>query len=105
MRHALIAGAINVLAAAAIGYSGLAVHRGIRPLTIVVTKDMRGCNAMADELREWLEEREGSNAEQAAEKVLAVSSAPEHQANVSKLRVVDSPASKVEWISVRLDAE
>ena len=37
-------------------------------------------------------------AEDAAQKVLPVTSAKEHQPNIAKLKTVDSPASKVEWI-------
>lgn len=45
-------------------------------------------------MKEW----EGLKADQAAAKVLCVTSAAKHQTNVAKLRTVDSPASKVEWI-------
>lgn len=72
--------------------------RSIRPLTIIVTKDIRGCTAVAEELQDWLKEREGITSDQAKEKVLPVSSNKSHQPNVARLRMVDSPASKVEWI-------
>jgi type III restriction enzyme len=72
--------------------------RQIRPLTIVVTHNIATCKRVAEELEAFLAEHEGITPEQAAAKVLPVTSAAEHQPNVTKLKVVDSPASKVEWI-------
>lgn len=72
--------------------------RDIRPLTIVVTQNIKGAEQVTEELQDFLKELEGLNSEQAATKVLCVTSAPKHQPNVAKLRTVDSPASKVEWI-------
>jgi type III restriction enzyme len=72
--------------------------QGIRPLTIVVTKDIKTCKLVAEELQAFVQEWEGISAEDAERKVLAVSSAPEHQVNVAKLKTVDRPSSKVEWI-------
>lgn len=72
--------------------------RKIRPLTIIVTRDIRACEQVAEELKDFLVEWEKITPEQAEEKVLAVTSSPKHQANVARLKLVDSPASKVEWI-------
>lgn len=72
--------------------------RRIRPLTIVVTKAISDCKRVAEELQGFLQEWEGISPEQARDKVLAVTSAKEHQPNVARLRMVDSPSSKVEWI-------
>jgi type III restriction enzyme len=72
--------------------------RGIRPLTIVVTKAIADAERVAGELRDFLQERERIDAGQAEAKVLCVTSAAKHQPNVATLRTVDSPASKVEWI-------
>ena len=72
--------------------------RGIRPLTIVVTQKISDAERVAEELQDFLKEWEGLTSDQAAAKVLCVTSATKHQPNVAKLRVVDSPASKVEWI-------
>ena len=71
---------------------------GIRPLSIIVTKGISDCKRVAADLQGFLQEWEKVSAENAESKVLAVTSAKEHQPNVAKLRVVDSPASKVEWI-------
>lgn len=73
--------------------------RGIRPLTIIVTRNIADCKRVAEELQEFLEEWEKISADDARQKVLPVTSAAEHQPNIAKLRVVDSPASKVEWIA------
>lgn len=72
--------------------------RGIRPLTIVVTRAISGAEEVAEELQEFLQEWEHIDAEQAAAKVLCVTSSPKHQANVALLRSVDTSGSKVEWI-------
>ncbi len=72
--------------------------RGIRPLTIVVTQTIQGAEQVAEELVDFLKEWERLTTDQAAAKVLCVTSAAKHQPNVAKLRTVDSPASKAEWI-------
>jgi type III restriction enzyme len=72
--------------------------RDIRPLTIVVTKTIADAERVADELQDFLQEWERIDAGQAETKVLCVTSAAKHQPNVARLRTVDSPASKVEWI-------
>lgn len=72
--------------------------QGIRPLTIIVTKDIKTCKLVAEELQAFLREWEKISADDAERKVLPVSSAPEHQPNVARLKTVDRPASKVEWI-------
>jgi type III restriction enzyme len=48
--------------------------------------------------QEFLVEQEKLAPEQAADKVLPVSSASRHQVNIARLKLVDQPASKVEWI-------
>lgn len=72
--------------------------QGIRPLTIIVTKDIKTCKLVAEELQVFLQEWEKISADDAERKVLPVSSAAEHQPNVARLKTVDRPASKVEWI-------
>jgi type III restriction enzyme len=74
--------------------------QGIRPLTIIVTKDIRTCKLVAEELQAFLQEWEKISADDAEKKVLPVSSAMYHQPNVARLKVVDRTASKVEWIVV-----
>lgn len=72
--------------------------KNIRPLTIIVTKDIKACKLVAEELPAFLQEWEEMSAEDAERKVLPVTSSPDHQVNVAKLKTVDRPASKVEWI-------
>lgn len=72
--------------------------RGIRPLTIVVTKGILDAERVAEELTDFLKEREKISADQAKAKVICVTSAAKHQPQIAKLKMVDSPASKVEWI-------
>lgn len=73
-------------------------ERKIRPLTIIVTRDIKSCKQMKEELQAFLEEREGLTTEQAEAKVLPVTSSAEHQPNVTKLKTVDNAVSNVEWI-------
>lgn len=73
-------------------------NRGIRPLTIIVTRDIRTCKQVAEELQGWIQDWENISADVAREKMLVVSSAPEHQVNLAALKRVDSGSSKVEWI-------
>ncbi|HRY85490.1 MAG TPA: DEAD/DEAH box helicase family protein [Candidatus Omnitrophota bacterium] len=72
--------------------------QGIRPLTIVVTKDINACRNVAEELQAFLKDWEKISAENAGNKVLPVSSAAEHQVNIAKLKSVDRTSSKVDWI-------
>jgi len=72
--------------------------RGIKPLTIVITKDIASCRAVTEQLQEFLEEWENISPDHAEAKVLPVTSHKDHQINVAKLKLVDQPSSKVEWI-------
>jgi type III restriction enzyme len=73
-------------------------RRHIRPLTIIVTRDISACTRVGEELEAFLAEKEGLTPEQADAKVLPVTSHTKHQPNIAKLKTVDSTASKVEWI-------
>jgi type III restriction enzyme len=69
--------------------------RDIRPLTIIVTANIRRCKLVGQELREFLVEQAGLSEEEALERVLVVyNNAPD----VPKLRRVDDKDSQVEWI-------
>lgn len=72
--------------------------RHIRPLTIIVTRDISACTRVGEELHAFLTEKEDLTPEQADAKVLPVTSHAKHQPNVAKLKTVDNSASKVEWI-------
>ena len=72
--------------------------RKIRPLTIIVTRDIKTCKLVAEQVQTFLREWEKISAEDAQAKILPVTSASEHQLNVAKLKTVDRAGSKVEWI-------
>ncbi len=74
-------------------------YRLVRPLTILITKDIRACNKLTDDLIRFLAETEGISEEDAAKKVLEVTSSPKHKENVRKLKDVDRKDSPVEWIT------
>jgi DNA or RNA helicases of superfamily II len=76
-----------------------AKYRLVRPLTILVTKDIRACNKLTDDLIKFLTEQEGISDEDAAKKVLEVTSSPKHKENIRKLSDVDRKDSPVEWIT------
>lgn len=67
----------------------------IRPLTIIVTKDIRGCKDVAEKFKVFLKEETGKSREQIDEQVLVIhSDAPD----LSRLASVNNVSSKVEWI-------
>lgn len=74
-------------------------YRLVRPLTILITKDIKACNKLTNDLIRFLTEIEGISEEDAAKKVLEVTSSPKHKENVRKLKDVDKPDSPVEWIT------
>jgi len=76
-----------------------AKYRLVRPLTILITKDIRACNKLTDDLIRFLAETEGISEEDATKKVLEVTSSPKHKENVRKLKDVDRKDSPVEWIT------
>lgn len=74
-------------------------YRLVRPLTILITKDIRGCNKLTNDLIRFLAEIEDISEDDAAKKVLVVTSSPKHKENVRKLKDVDRKDSPVEWIT------
>jgi len=74
-------------------------YRLVRPLTILITKDIRACNRLTNDLIRFLAETERISEEDAAKKVLEVTSSSKHKENVRKLKDVDRPDSPVEWIT------
>jgi len=74
-------------------------YRKVKPLTILVTRDIAACKRLTEELIDFLAEQEGIPREEAEKKVLIVTSAQEHQANVRALADVDQPDNPVEWIT------
>lgn len=74
-------------------------YRKVRPLTILVTRDISACKQLTEDLIAFLAEQENIPAEDAERKVLIVTSAREHQANLKALADVDRPDLPVEWIT------
>jgi len=74
-------------------------YRKVKPLTILVTRDISACKRLTEDLTDFLAEQEGIPREDAEKKVLIVTSAQEHQANVRALADVDRPNNPVEWIT------
>jgi Uncharacterized protein conserved in bacteria len=71
----------------------------VKPITILVTKDITVCKRLTDKLISFLAEKEQISKEQAAEKVLIVTSANEHSSNIPLLDRVDSADNPIEWIT------
>ena len=74
-------------------------YRKVKPLTILVTRDISACKRLTEDMVDFLTEQEGIPREDAEKKVLIVTSAQEHQANVRALADVDRPNNPVEWIT------
>lgn len=74
-------------------------YRMVKPLTILVTKNIAACKRLTDKLIAFLAEKEKITREQAAGKVLIVTSAGEHKSNIPILRRVDDKDNPIEWIT------
>lgn len=71
----------------------------VRPLTILITKDIGSAENLLEDLEEFLLKKEDSTIEMIKDKVLIVTSSEKHKSNLIKLKNVDSKDdSKVEWI-------
>lgn len=73
-------------------------YRKVKPLTILVTKDITKAKNLAAELSEFLQSKEHITAEECEKKVLIVTSHNDHKANVKKLKEVDKKEDSTEWI-------
>ncbi|TSA30578.1 MAG: hypothetical protein D4R67_00165 [Bacteroidetes bacterium] len=74
-------------------------YRLVRPLTILITKDIKACNKLTDDLIRFISDTENISEQDAGKKVLEVTSSPKHKENVRKLADVDRKDSPVEWIT------
>ena len=71
----------------------------IRPLTILVTKDIGSAENLMEDLQDFLVQKESATLDEIHDKVLIVTSSDKHRGNLIKLKNVDSKTdSKVEWI-------
>ena len=71
----------------------------IKPLTILVTKDITVCKKLTEKWIKFIAAKEKISLEKAREKVLIVTSDREHEQNIPKLREVDEKTSSIEWIT------
>ena len=74
-------------------------YRKVKPITILVTKNIAACKRLTDKLVAFLAAKEKISKEKAAEKVLIVTSANEHKSNIPILRRVDDKDNPIEWIT------
>jgi type III restriction enzyme len=75
------------------------LYPNLKPLTILVTKDIKNAKQLKTRLVEFLAgKQQGSEADLNENKVLIVTSDKEHKANVLELPYVDSSENAVEWI-------
>jgi len=74
-------------------------YREIKPLTIIVTKDISTCKKLTDKWINFIADKENISKEEAEKKVLIVTSSLEHKENVLKLDRVDDKNDPVEWIT------
>ncbi len=73
-------------------------YRPLKPLTIAVTANIKAAEELAGELVGFLADKLPGGRATAEDRVLVVTSASKHRANVTKLKAVDSAGSSVEWI-------
>jgi len=71
----------------------------IKPLTILVTKDIAACKRLTEKWIKFLADKEKISKEKAREKVLIVTSDREHKENIPKLKDVDDRRNPIEWIT------
>ncbi len=74
------------------------MYRKVKPLTILVTKDITRAKQLAEELIDYLTQKENLPREDINKKVLIVTSHKDHRANIAKLSKVDNADNPVEWI-------
>lgn len=79
--------------------NGTVKYRKVKPLTILVTKNIAACKRLTDKLIDFLAARERISREEASGKVLIVTSANEHKSNITILRRVDDKDCPIEWIT------
>jgi type III restriction enzyme len=65
----------------------------------MVTKDISACKRLTEKLIAFIATKEKTSKEDAAKKVLIVTSANEHKENLPVLRTVDDADNPVEWIT------
>lgn len=70
----------------------------IKPITILITKDINKAKTLKEDLVDFLVEEIGLNKEEINKQILIVTSDKDHTENVLKLQYVDNKNDPVEWI-------
>ena len=73
-------------------------YRLIKPLTILVTKDISRAKTLQEDLIDFLQKHERISRTAVEKKVLIVTSHKDHKKNILKLKSVDDKDNSVEWI-------
>ena len=73
-------------------------YRKIKPLTILITKDIKNAKRLLADVSEFLIKKESLSEDEVKEKTLIVTSHNDHKANVQKLKEVDNKDNPIEWI-------
>ena len=73
-------------------------YNKIKPLTILITKDISTCKTLISKFQKFLKNEENLSIEQAEAKTLIVTSSLEHEKNRDILKKVDNKNNKVEYI-------
>ena len=73
-------------------------YRKLKPLTILITKDIKNAKRLLSDISDFLMKQESLNEDEVKEKTLIVTSHNDHKANVQKLKEVDNFDNPIEWI-------
>ena len=73
-------------------------YRNIKPLTILVTKDITNARYLHEDMVDFLAVTEGIDKSDAHDKVLIVTSHNDHKKNLIKLKTVDDSSNPIEWV-------
>ena len=73
-------------------------YRLIKPLTILVTKDISKAKMLREDLIDFLEKQEKISRKAVEKKVLIITSHKDHKKNILELKNVDDKENSVEWI-------
>jgi len=70
----------------------------VKPLSILITKDINKANNLKDDLIDFLVQQENLPKEEIEKQVLIVTSHKDHKANIPKLKNVDDKNDPIQWI-------
>ena len=70
----------------------------IKPLSILITKDIDNAKNLKDNLMDFLVKKEGTSRTEIEKQVLIVTSHKDHKANLPRLKTVDKKNDPIKWI-------